>query len=137
MTPEDLACVRRARSKMDREYDQPLNVPVIARAAHMSPAHFSRSFKEAYGETPHSYLMTRRIERAKTLLRTTPLSVSEISLAVGCWSLGSFGTRFRELVGMSPTEYRAATPQPPIPGCFTMAWARPSRNGEAGAGDGS
>src|SRR5438067_12454428 len=102
MTPEeiaDLAHLRRARDFIDREYAQPLDVPALARAALMSPAHFSRQFRAAYGETPYSYLMTRRIERAKALLRQEGLSVTEVCLAVGCTSLGSFSSRFTELVG--------------------------------------
>src|SRR4051794_41489753 len=110
MTPEelaDLAHLRRARDRMDRDYAQPLDVPAMARAALMSTAHFSRRFRAAYGETPYSYLMTRRIERAKALLRNGDLSVTEVCLEVGCTSLGSFSARFTELVGETPTAYRA------------------------------
>ena len=92
---------------MDRDYAQPLDVPALARTAQMSPGHFSRSFRDAYGETPYSYLMTRRIERAMTLLRRGDLSVTEVCFEVGCSSLGSFSTRFTELVGESPSAYRA------------------------------
>src|ERR1044072_1444887 len=92
---------------MDRDYAQPLDVPALARVALMSPGHFSRSFRSAYGETPHSYLMTRRIERAKALLRRGDLSVTEMCFEVGCTSLGSFSTRFTELVGETPSAYRA------------------------------
>lgn len=110
MTPEelaDLAHLRRARDLMDREYMRPLDVPALARRALMSPAHFARRFRAAYGETPYSYLMTRRIERAQQLLRRGELSVTDVCLAVGCTSLGSFSSRFTEIVGMTPTAYRA------------------------------
>ena len=110
MTPEDLADLahlRRARDLMDREYACPLDVAALARAALMSPAHFSRRFRAAYGETPYAYLMTRRIERATALLRRGDLSVTEVCLEVGCTSLGSFSARFTELVGETPTAYRA------------------------------
>ena len=105
MTPAELVTLthlRRARDLMDREYARPLDVPSLAQAAYMSPAHFSRQFRAAYGETPYSYLMTRRIERAMTLLRRGDLSVTEVCMEVGCTSLGSFSTRFTELVGESP-----------------------------------
>ncbi len=109
MTPEeiaDLVHLRRARDLMDRDYAQPLDVPAMARAALMSPAHFSRKFRAAYGETPYSYLMTRRIERAKALLRQG-MSVTDTCVAVGCTSLGSFSSRFTEIVGVTPSQYRA------------------------------
>src|SRR6202045_1238319 len=102
----DLAHLRRARDLIDREYARPLDVPAMARAALMSPAHFSRQFRAAYGETPYSYLMTRRIERAKALLRRGDLSVTEVCMAVGCSSLGSFSARFTQLAGETPTAYR-------------------------------
>ena len=131
MRPEDLAHLRRARDLMDREYERPLDVPAMARAAHASPSHFARQFREAYGETPYAYLMTRRIERAKALLRAGELSVTEVSLAVGCQSLGTFSTRFRELVGMTPGEYRAsARDVPRVPPCAARMLTRPSRNRE-------
>jgi AraC-like DNA-binding protein len=131
MTVEELAHLRRARDLMDREYARPLDVPAMARAAHASPSHFARQFKEAYGETPYAYLMTRRIERAKALLRGSDLSVSEIALEVGCQSLGTFSTRFRELVGTTPRRYRARTPAvPAVPPCAAMMITRPSRNQE-------
>jgi AraC-like DNA-binding protein len=110
VTPEELANLahlRRARDMMDREYARPLDIAVLARTALMSPAHFSRQFRATYGETPYSYLMTRRIERAKALLRRGDLSVTEVCLEVGCTSLGSFSARFTELVGETPTAYRA------------------------------
>src|SRR5919206_2319509 len=103
----NLAHLRRARDLMDREYARPLDVPALARAALMSPSHFSRQFRAVYGETPYSYLMTRRIERAKALLRRGDMSVTEVCVAVGCTSLGSFSTRFNQLVGVTPSAYRA------------------------------
>ncbi len=104
---DELRRLRRARDRMDREYAQPLDVPALARTALMSVAHFSRRFREAYSETPYSYLMTRRIERAKALLRRGDLSVTEVCFAIGCTSLGSFSARFTELVGETPSGYRA------------------------------
>src|SRR6516164_2805340 len=104
---DELRRLRRARDRMDREYDKPLDVPALARTALMSTAHFSRRFREAYSETPYSYLMTRRIERAKALLRRGDMSVTEVCFAVGCSSLGSFSARFTELVGETPSAYRA------------------------------
>ena len=103
---EDLARLRRVRDRMDREYAQPLDVEALARGAHMSAGHLSRQFRLAYGESPYSYLMTRRIERAMALLRRGDLSVTEVCFAVGCSSLGTFSTRFTELVGMPPSTYR-------------------------------
>jgi AraC-like DNA-binding protein len=136
MTPEDLAHLRRARDLMDREYARPLDVPAMARAALMSPAHFSRQFRAAYGETPYGYLMTRRIERAKALLRRGDRSVTDVCLEVGCTSLGSFSARFTEVVGESPSAYRARDHRAgaTVPACVAKAWTRPertSRNGEA------
>ena len=136
MTPEDLAHLRRARDLMDREYARPLDVPAMARAALMSPAHFSRQFRAAYGETPYGYLMTRRIERAKALLRRGDRSVTEVCIEVGCTSLGSFSARFTEVVGESPSAYRARDHRAgaTVPACVAKAWTRPertSRNGEA------
>ena len=129
---EDLVRLRRARDRMDREYAQPLDVPALARDALMSTGHFARSFRAAYGESPYSYLMTRRIERAKALLRRGDLSVTEVCLAVGCTSLGSFSARFAELVGESPSAYRSRNHADgaPIPACGP-AVTRPVRNGEA------
>jgi AraC-like DNA-binding protein len=110
MTPDELAtlaALRRARDYMDREYAGPLDVATVARTAHMSTAHFARQFRAAYGETPYSYLMTRRIERAQTLLRRGDMSVTDVCMAVGCTSLGSFSSRFTEVVGETPSAYRA------------------------------
>jgi AraC-like DNA-binding protein len=133
VTPEDLAHLRRARDLMDREYARPLDVPAMARAALMSPSHFSRQFRAAYGETPYGYLMTRRIERAKALLRKGDLSVTEVCMAVGCTSLGSFSARFTELVGESPSAYRARSHEETaaVPACHAKGITRPSRNREA------
>ena len=132
MTPEqlaNLAHLRRARDLMDREYARPLDVAAIARAALMSTAHFSRQFRAAYGETPYAYLMTRRIERAKALLRRGDLTVTEVCFAVGCTSLGSFSARFTELVGETPTAYRARDHRAlaRVPGCIAKELTRPSR----------
>jgi transcriptional regulator GlxA family with amidase domain len=130
---EDLVRLRRARDLMDREYAEPLDVAALARVALMSPGHFSRSFRAAFGETPYSYLMTRRIERAKALLRRGDLSVTEVCLAVGCTSLGSFSSRFTELVGESPSSYRARRHHQgaAIPACVAKILTRPVRNREA------
>ena len=118
---------------MDRDYASPLDVAALARVALMSPGHFSRSFRAAYGETPYSYLMTRRIERAKALLRRGDLSVTDVCFAVGCTSLGSFSSRFTELVGESPSAYRARDHEASaaIPPCIAKLHTRPVRNGEA------
>jgi transcriptional regulator GlxA family with amidase domain len=118
---------------MDREYAKPLDVPALARSALMSPGHFSRSFRAAFGESPYSYLMTRRIERAKSLLRRGDLTVTDVCFAVGCTSLGTFSTRFTELVGESPSSYRARRHDEgaAIPSCVAMIHTRPVRNGEA------
>lgn len=126
---EDLAHLRRARDLIDREYARPLEVPALARAALMSTAHFSRQFRAAYGETPYAYLMTRRIERAKALLRRGEMSVTEVCLAVGCTSLGSFSARFTELVGETPTAYRARDHGAiaKVPACVAREITRPSR----------
>ena len=135
MTLEDLAHLRRARDLMDREYARPLDVPALARVALMSTAHFSRQFRAAYGQTPYSYLMTRRIERAKALLRRGDLTVTEVCMTVGCTSLGSFSSRFTELVGETPSAYRARSHQASavIPPCLAMVWTRPVRNKKAPA----
>ncbi|WP_345645490.1 helix-turn-helix transcriptional regulator [Streptomyces tremellae] len=135
MDLESLVRLRRARDRMDREYAEPLDVPALARGALMSAGHFSRSFRAAFGETPYSYLMTRRIERAKALLRRGDLSVTEVCWAVGCTSLGSFSSRFTALVGESPSTYRARRHDEgaAIPACVARLHTRPVRNGEAEA----
>jgi AraC-like DNA-binding protein len=124
-----LPALRRARDLMDREYAAPLDLDTLAGEAGYSRFHFARAFAAAYGETPRAYLTRRRVERAKTLLRTANLSVTEICLMVGFESLGSFSTRFRALVGQSPSEYRDDSVEragvPPIPGCVVMMWTRP------------
>lgn len=112
MDPKDLAYLRRARGLMDRNYAEPLDVPALARVALMSTGHFARQFRAAYGETPYGYLMTRRIERAKALLRRADLTVTEVCMAVGCTSLGAFSSRFTEVVGESPSAYRARRRSP-------------------------
>ena len=129
----DLVRLRRVRDRMDREYAQPLDVEALARGAHMSAGHLSREFKLAYGESPYAYLMTRRIERAMALLRRGDLSVTDVCFAVGCSSLGTFSTRFTELVGMPPSEYRrqAAPATAEIPSCVSKQVTRPIRNREA------
>ena len=133
----DLAQLRRVRDRMDREYAQPLDVEALARGAHMSAGHLSRKFRLAYGESPYSYLMTRRIERAMALLRCGNLSVTEVCFAVGCASLGTFTTRFTELVGMSPGTYRRREAQATagIPSCVAKQVTRPIRNREAPPSD--
>ena len=129
----DLVLLRRARDRMDREYALPLDVEALARDAHMSAGHFSRAFRNAYGESPYAYLMTRRIERAMTLLRRGDLSVTEVCFAVGCSSLGTFSTRFTELVGISPSAYRrgSARATAGLPPCVAKQVTRPVRNREA------
>ncbi|MFF5443975.1 helix-turn-helix transcriptional regulator [Streptomyces sp. NPDC012888] len=131
MNLEDLVRLRRARDLMDREYAKPLDVTALARVALMSPGHFSRSFRAAYGESPYSYLMTRRIERAKALLRRGDLTVTEVCFEVGCTSLGSFSSRFTELVGESPSAYRARDHEQggAVPACIDKIHTRPVRNG--------
>lgn len=135
---DDLVRLRRARDRMDRDYAEPLDVAALARDALMSSGHFSRSFRAAFGETPYSYLMTRRIERAKALLRRGDLTVTEVCFAVGCTSLGSFSTRFTELVGENPSSYRARDHEDgaAVPACIAKIHTRPVRNGEAGAAPG-
>jgi AraC-like DNA-binding protein len=132
VTPEDLADLarlRHARDLMDREYASPLDVAALARVALMSTGHFSRRFRATYGETPYAYLMTRRIERAKALLRRGDLSVTEVCMAVGCTSLGSFSARFTKLVGETPTAYRARDHRAlaGVPGCIAKELTRPNR----------
>ncbi|GAB3807122.1 helix-turn-helix transcriptional regulator [Humibacter antri] len=126
---DELRRLRRARDRMDRDYAQPLDVPALAATALMSPAHFSRRFRDEYSETPYSYLMTRRIERAKELLRRRDLSVTDACFAVGCSSLGSFSSRFTELVGETPSAYRARS-HPELDAftsCQAMVLTRPRR----------
>jgi AraC-like DNA-binding protein len=129
----DLARLRRVRDRIDREYAQPLDVEALARGAHMSAGHLSREFRRAYGESPYGYLMTRRIERAMSLLRLGDLGVTEVCFAVGCSSLGTFSTRFAELVGMPPSAYRrqAANATVGMPSCVAKQVTRPVRNREA------
>ena len=134
---DELRRLRRARDQMDREYAQPLDVPALARTAMMSPAHFSRRFRDAYSETPYSYLMTRRVERAKALLRRGDLSVTDVCFAVGWTSLGSFSARFTELVGETPSEYRARSHDelPLLSSCQLMVVTRPRRRGAPGGAE--
>ena len=129
----DLALLRRVRDRIDREYAQPLDVEALAAGVHMSAGHLSRQFRLAYGESPYSYLMTRRIERAMALLRRGDLSVTDVCFAVGCSSLGTFSTRFTELVGMPPSSYRrvAASATVGMPSCVAQRVTRPVRNREA------
>ena len=131
----DLALLRRVRDRIDREYARPLDVEALARGVHMSAGHLSRRFTLAYGESPYSYLMTRRIERAMALLRRGDLSVTEVCFAVGCSSPGTFSTRFTELVGMPPGAYRrrAARATAGMPSCVAKQVTRPVRNQEAPA----
>ena len=131
MTPQEiqtLTCLRRARDLIDRDYAKPLDVPTMASRALMSPAHFSRRFRDAYGETPYNYLMTRRIERAMALLRDGA-SVTDACMAVGCTSLGSFSSRFAEIVGMTPSAYRAREHRAveAMPACVAKTQTRPAR----------
>lgn len=130
---DTLARMRRVRDLMDRRYADPLDVESLARAVHLSAGHLSRQFRRAYGESPYSYLMTRRIERAMTLLRTSDLSVTDIGIAVGCASLGTFSTRFTELVGVPPSVYReqGAPFQPGMLPCIAKRLTKPIRNREA------
>lgn len=134
----DLARLRRVRDRIDREFAQPLDVEALARGAHMSAGHLSRQFRAAFGESPYAYLMTRRIERATALLRRGDLTVTEVCFAVGCSSLGTFSTRFTELVGVSPSAYRRAEEQRTasggaldLPSCVVTRVSRPVRNREA------
>ena len=131
----DLVRLRRVRDRIDREYAQPLDVEALARDVHLSAGHLSREFRAAFGESPYSYLMTRRIERAMTLLRRGDLSVTDVCFAVGCSSLGTFSTRFTELVGMPPSVYRreAAQSAAGLPQCVAKQVTRPVRNREAPA----
>ncbi|HMG39806.1 MAG TPA: AraC family transcriptional regulator [Acidimicrobiales bacterium] len=121
----------RARDAIDRDYARPLAIPTLARIALVSEAHFIRTFRATFGETPHRYLQRRRVERAMALLRNTDHSVTEICFAVGFSSLGTFSRTFRDIVGLSPSGFRQQAPKPyPVPTCFTMSWARPSSFGE-------
>ncbi|MEE6272263.1 helix-turn-helix transcriptional regulator [Georgenia wangjunii] len=133
----DLARLRRVRDRIDREYARPLDVESLARGVHMSAGHLSRQFRLAYGEAPYGYLMTRRIERAMALLRRGDLTVTEVCFAVGCSSLGTFSTRFSELVGMPPSVYRerAAQATAGMPACVAKQVTRPVRNREATAAE--
>ena len=137
MTPQELANLahlRRARDLIDREYARPLDVPTMAAGALMSPAHFSRQFKAAYSETPYNYLMTRRIERAMALLRAGS-NVTDACMEVGCTSLGSFSSRFTEIVGMTPSEYRAREHDAvkAMPNCIAKQHTKPDRKGNKAA----
>src|SRR3954451_21253085 len=123
----------RARDAMDRTYARALDIPTLAQIAHVSEAHFIRTFRATFGETPHRYLQRRRVERAMFLLRATDDSVTEICLDVGFTSLGTFSRTFRAIVGATPSEYRRNGSAPPVPTCFAMAWSRPSSFGEARA----
>jgi AraC-like DNA-binding protein len=116
----------RARDAMDRSYAQPLDVPTLARIAHVSEAHFIRTFRATFGETPHRYLQRRRVERSMFMLRETDLSVTEICFEVGFTSLGTFSRTFRDIVGQTPTDYRRVGTAKAVPNCFAMAWTRPS-----------
>jgi AraC-like DNA-binding protein len=121
----------RARDAMDRAYTEPLDIPALARVALVSEAHFIRTFKDTFGETPHRYLQRRRVERAMNLLRETDRSVTDICMSVGFTSLGTFSRTFRDIVGRSPSEFRATTAPVAVPTCFTKKWTRPSSFGEA------
>ncbi len=134
----DLARLRRVRDRIDREFAQPLDVESLARGVHMSAGHLSRAFRTAFGESPYSYLMTRRIERSMALLLRGDLSVTEVCFAVGCQSLGTFSTRFSELVGVPPSVYRREAPavMAGVPTCVVTRVARPVRNREAEAREG-
>jgi AraC-like DNA-binding protein len=129
----ELVRLRRVRDRIDREYARPLDVAELARAEHVSAGHLSRAFRRAYGESPYSYLMTRRIERAMALLRRGDLTVTEVCFAVGCSSLGTFSTRFTELIGMPPSAYKRAARDgtPGLPACVAKQVTRPVRNREA------
>jgi AraC-like DNA-binding protein len=141
VTAREAAQLRRAKDLVDRAYAEPLDVDALARHVHASPAHFSRRFKAAFGETPHQYVLTRRVERAQELLRNTDLSVSDVCLEVGFQSLGSFSAAFHRVAGVTPTAYRATAAgfPPSIPGCWAAQWTRPNTAGmekrTAGSGD--
>jgi transcriptional regulator GlxA family with amidase domain len=124
----------RARDAMDRTYAEPLDVPTLARIALVSQAHFIRTFRATFGETPNRYLQRRRVERAMFLLRSSDRTVTDICMDVGFSSLGTFSRVFRDIVGETPSAYRRRGPLPPVPSCFAMAWARPSSFGEVSPG---
>jgi transcriptional regulator GlxA family with amidase domain len=130
-TEESNRRLLRARDAMDRTYAQPLDVPSLARMAHVSESHFIRTFRATFDETPHRYLQRRRVERAMFLLRATDRRVTDICLDTGFTSLGTFSRTFRDIAGQSPTEYRRRGPVAAVPTCFAMAWTRPSSFGEA------
>lgn len=119
----------RAKDHMDRRFADPLDVAAVARVAHVSPAHFARTFRQVFGESPYRYLQRRRVERAMVLLRTTELTVTDVCLAVGFTSLGTFSRTFSAVVGESPSRHRARGPLGPVPSCFAMAWLRPHTAG--------
>jgi AraC-like DNA-binding protein len=127
----------RARDAIDRAYSQPLDIPTLAEVAHVSDAHFIRTFHSTFGETPHRYLQRRRVERAMFMLRETERSITDICLEVGFTSLGTFSRTFRDIVGINPTDYRARGAVINAPTCFTMSWMRPSSFGEAPSKNGS
>ncbi|MDQ2952064.1 MAG: AraC family transcriptional regulator [Chloroflexota bacterium] len=133
-TEESNRRLLRARDTMDRTYAEPLDIAALARIALTSEAHFIRTFRATFGETPHRYLQRRRVERAMFLLRQTDREVTQVCLDVGFTSLGSFSRTFRDIVGQSPTDFRAVRTAPAVPACFGMAWTRPSSFGEARAG---
>ena len=139
MTAREVAHLRRAKDLVDRSYAEPLDVAALARRAHCSPWHFSRRFKEAFGETPHQYVLSRRVERAQELLRNTDLPVSDVCLEVGFLSLGSFSSAFHRVAGMTPTAYRATAKGvgPQIPGCWAAQWTRPSTSARMEKRDGA
>jgi AraC-like DNA-binding protein len=122
----------RARDAMDRSYAQPLDIPALAAVAHVSKAHFIRTFRTTFGETPHRYLQRRRVERAMYLLRSTNATVTDICIDVGFTSLGTFSRTFRQIIGETPSSYRSRGPVAPIPTCFSMAWMRPSGPARSG-----
>jgi len=122
----------RARDAMDRQFAEPLDIPALARVAHVSEAHFIRTFKATFGETPHRYLQRRRVERAMYLLRTGDRSVTDVCMEVGFSSLGTFSRTFRDIVGETPSQFRERGPLPGVPTCFVKAWTRPSSFREAG-----
>jgi transcriptional regulator GlxA family with amidase domain len=130
-TEEQNRRLLRARDAMDRSYGEPLDVPSLARIAHVSEAHFIRTFRATFGETPHRYLQRRRVERAMFLLWHTNRSVTEICFDVGFGSLGTFSRTFTRIVGETPSDYRKRADPKPVPNCFAMAWTRPSSFGEA------